>query len=101
MDTTIQNFDVMDNRTAWILFILTMIIYSATFVFLHTVADRFKRFMSPTGGDIDFTIPVEPVDDLLMVHTQKTHTPSKSASMHASGMYYQELHQTLDVSVFR
>jgi hypothetical protein len=95
---------LMEPRTAWILFVLTMVIHSITFILLQSVADSFKRYMSPTTGVCSDKTPAVEKSDLsepnATTHVVDNGQGSRSRLM-KGGVYYQELHQTLDVSVFR
>jgi hypothetical protein len=96
---------LMEPRTAWILFVLTMVIHSITFILLQSVADSFKRYMAPTTGVCRDKTPVVEKPDPRSEPNATTYVfddgqGSRSRLM-KGGVYYQELHQTLDVSVFR
>lgn len=88
----------MENTVAWALFVTTMVLHSVTFIFLQFIADKFQHYMSLTEGDATNKAPTyEPLQakqgDLLTVGIP----PASNASR----KYYQELHETLDVSIFR
>jgi hypothetical protein len=101
----------MEPSTGWLLFVLTMIIHACTFFILQSVADRFSTYMLRPHANI-----VKGVDPI----------PKKQAEMHENLPHethsaqirymlpefrlpiigskrteYQQLHETLDVSVFR
>ena len=91
-----HGFVHMDTRTSWLLFVLTMFVHSATFVFLQSVANGFQQFKSATLGEgttVAKNVKKDPV----------VQTPTKPlvAQSRYTMVQYQELHHTLDVSVFR
>jgi hypothetical protein len=100
-----HGFVLMETRTAWILFVVTMVIHSVTFIFLQSVADSFKRYMSATTGVSTDTTPTavisKPSSELQVTTVGFEKAQGNRFRLMKGGVYYQELHQTLDVSVFR
>jgi hypothetical protein len=94
----------MDPSTAWLLFILTAIIHAFTFVVLQQVADHFKLYISALVGNAAHVNGVVskglyPMDTDMGNH-RGTIPPNKKNDI-ITTMKYQQLHDTLDVSIFR
>jgi hypothetical protein len=90
----------METRTAWVLFVVTMVLHSATFIFLQLVADKFQRYMTISDGDPGNATSVAEVT----AAGHMTNPPLFKTTTLPGGagrMYYHELHQTLDVSIFK
>jgi hypothetical protein len=90
-----DGFLPMETNVAWVLFVVTMILHSMTFILLQFVADKFQKYMSLTDGDVNFVVPLS-ADTLTPPHSNNSSTTPIQTRM-----YYQELHETLDVSIFR
>ena len=117
---------VMEPSEAWLLFVLTVIIYGTTVFILHWIADRFRDYAVPPdslilrGSNSNLKAVTKPEQGTSPpnggVISQGIHVPSgKSVAstgfMSATyGLFgidstsrgiYTELHDTLDVSVFK
>ena len=99
----------MNVSTEWLLFTLTTIIYVTTFFILQMVADKFRDYIlchdtlivsgvnTFARDDTEKTFTYEPVnehDSIKLPVIQNLH------GQVGSGVY-RELHEALDVSVFR
>ena len=108
-------YEPMDVSTSWLLFVLTMIIYVSTFIVLQTISEKFRIYM---GLDIDIPnaqvirgiIQTKPIDGENNKNINNDHIPDLITSdgkqtlsrfkVDSKGCY-RELHETLDVSIFR
>ena len=109
----------MEAHMEWLLFMLTGIIYGFTFLMLQLVAERFRMYITHPDVRILLGFKVLPGDDTNPEHTGSTFETVPSVihglpippSPINSGMLfnfdsntrgnYKELHETLDVSVFK
>jgi hypothetical protein len=95
----------MDASTIWVLFMITMVIHVITFHVLEYAADRFRDYLALSALDGTVTV-AQPAANKPRQHTptaKAPHVVSNVAGCHTnvgSTVYYQPLHETLDVSVF-
>ena len=100
----------MDMSTSWILFVLTLLIYLGTITSLHTIAEKFRLRMNTP--DIQIIRGVQHASSANNVTTPTpegiynapavlNRAPSFSKLYLNSTGGYRELHETLDVSIFR
>ena len=101
--TQIQHPRPMDPSIMWALFVVTLAIHVITFHFLQFFADSFGDFIILTalnGREIDKTHSIAKHT----VNDEKKYAGSVCTAYCAntlSGVHYQPLHETLDVSIFR
>jgi hypothetical protein len=107
----------MEPSTAWLLFVLTMVIHVTTFFILQAIADQFKNYISKSDTTISAVNGVsKPPDSDPTKKNAKTVIVSSGKTTNTTSYRdtdkplkfdynsrgnYQELHNTLDVSVFQ
>jgi hypothetical protein len=98
----------MDPVEVWMLLVLTVLIHGMTFYYVQYVANAFQSQMllSVTGGVVKGALqttprnaPITPVA-CHMTQSRWDHAPSLRMQS-TPRVVYQQLHDTLDVSVFR
>ena len=111
----LTKYEPMDVSTSWLLFVLTMIIYVSTFIVLQTISEKFRIYMDldidipnaqitrgiiqtkPADGEDNKEINSDPIPGPITSDGKKTLSRFKVDSKGC----YRELHETLDVSIFR
>jgi hypothetical protein len=107
--------DPMNPMLVWTLFVLTMVLHAVTFFFLQGVSNYFKTYIeiSPVGGNDNMTIQKKTESGVVVnnnptqmrtagcINVFNRESVQHSCTDSKSRVYYQPLHETLDVSVFR
>jgi len=99
----------MEPSTGWLLFVLTMIIHACTFFILQSIADKFSSYMLRTDLSIVKGVPIPKKQENLPhgIKSDQNRYMLPDFNIPIGGIggskraEYQQLHETLDVSVFR
>ena len=97
----------MEPSTGWLLFVLTMIIHACTFFILQSIADKFSSYMLRTDLSIVKGVNPIPKKQENIPHGIKSDQNRyilpefRVPIIGSKRAEYQQLHETLDVSVFR
>lgn len=104
----------MEPSTGWLLFVLTMIIHACTFFILQSIADKFSSYMLRTDLSIVKGVNPIPKNQAGMqenlphgIKSDQSRYMLPDFNIPIGGIggskrgQYQQLHETLDVSVFR